>query len=100
MNSPATTTTLPASSRFTRAQGVVSTQQCDTTVLLDVNGGLYYTLNEVGGRIWGMIGEKASVAEMVKRLAGEFDAPAERLDADTGEMIVRLLRARLVERTG
>ncbi|MGH7497569.1 MAG: PqqD family protein [Gemmatimonadales bacterium] len=100
MISPATTTTLPPSSRFVRTKGVVSTQQCDTTVLLDVNGGLYYTLNEVGGRIWEMVGENASVAEMVERLAGEFDAPAERLEADTGGMLARLLGASLVERAG
>jgi hypothetical protein len=36
--------------RFGHAKAVVGTRQGDTTVLLDVNRGMYYTLNEVGGR--------------------------------------------------
>jgi hypothetical protein len=81
------------------SKDVVSTRQCDTTVLLDVNGGWYYTLNEVGGRIWELVGEKATVAEIVDRLNGEFDASAERLATDTSAMLERLLEAGLVERS-
>lgn len=87
-----------SSARFRHAKGVVSTRQCDTTVLLDVNGGVYYTLNEVGGRIWELVGVGESVAEIVERLAGEFEATVEVLAADTAAMVERLLGARLVER--
>jgi hypothetical protein len=83
--------------RFRHTRGVLSTRQCDTTVLLDVNGGLYYTLNEVGGRIWEMIGEDASVSEISQRLAEEFDASIDVLAADTTAMVGRLLEAMLVE---
>ncbi len=88
-----------SSTRFRHTKGVVGTRQCDTTVLLDVNGGRYYTLNEVGGRIWELVGEGASVAEIVDRLGGEFDAPAERLTLDAIALIQRMLEARLVERS-
>ena len=87
----------PPRPRFDRTKGVIGTRQGDTTVLLDVNGGTYYTLNEVGGRVWELLGEGATVGAIVERLAEEYDVPMERLDADVRALIDRLLATRLIE---
>lgn len=82
--------------RFRTAEHVVSTQQADATVLLDIRGGTYYTLNDVGGRIWIFLSEGASVGAMVERLAAEFDMPAEQLTDDVEGFVEQLDRSRLI----
>jgi hypothetical protein len=83
--------------RFDRTEGVLGTRQGDTTVLLDVNGGMYYTLNEVGGRVWDLLGEGLTMRAIVERLVEEYDVPLDRLDADVRALLDRLRAAKLVE---
>ena len=83
--------------RFDRTKGVVGTRQGDTTVLLDVNGGMYYTLNEVGGRIWELLGDGVAVPGIIERLQEEYDVPLGRLDADVRSLIDRLQATKLIE---
>ncbi len=90
----------PPQSRFDQASGVVGTRQGDTTVLLDVNGGMYYTLNEVGGRIWELLGSGVPVPEIIERLQEEYQVAPETLVADTAALIDRLLQAKLVKAAG
>lgn len=85
--------------RFDQAKGVVGTRQGDTIVLLDINGGMYYTLNEVGGRIWDLLGDGLATPAIVERLVEEYDVPLERLDTDVRALIDRLRAAKLVEPT-
>lgn len=82
--------------RFRTAEHVVSTQQADATVLLDVRAGTYYTLNEVGGRIWACLCEGVPVGAVVERLAAEFDVPAEQLSGDVADFVEQLDRSKLV----
>lgn len=86
--------------RFDPAKGVVGTRQGDTTVLLDVNGGMYYTLNEVGGRIWELLGDGVAVPAIIERLQEEYQVAPETLAADTAALVDRLLQAKLVKAAG
>lgn len=45
-------------SRFVRTPRVRATTEGEETVLLDVERGRYYALNEVGSRIWSMVCER------------------------------------------
>jgi hypothetical protein len=83
--------------RFDRAKGVVGARQGDTTVLLDVHGGMYYTLNEVGGRVWDLLGDGLTTPAIVERLLQEYDVPLDRLDADVRALVDRLRATKLVE---
>lgn len=42
-------------------------------VILNLNNGVYYGLNQVGARIWNMIQKPISVAEICETLLNEFD---------------------------
>jgi hypothetical protein len=86
--------------RFDQANGVLGTRQGDTTVLLDLNGGMRYTLNEVGGRIWELLGDGVALPAIVERLQEEYDVAPETLAADTAALIDRLLRAKVVRLAG
>jgi hypothetical protein len=82
--------------RFRTAEHVVSTQQADRTILLDVRGGRYYTLNEVGGRVWALLSEGATVSAVTERLASEFEVSAEQLSGDVEGFVKLLDRSRLI----
>lgn len=51
-------------------------------VLLDVESGRYFGLNEVGTSIWTMIKSPCMVSDIIEGLRQEYAAPAETLGAD------------------
>lgn len=85
--------------RFRAAEHVVATQQHDTTILLDILRGKYYTLNQVGGRIWALLADGATASSVQQCLAKEFAIPPERLAADVESFMVTLDSARLISVT-
>ena len=76
--------------RFAHAPDVRSAVHADRTVLLDLRRERYYSLDDVGTRIWALLGEGADVPAMIERLAEEFDAPADRIAADVDAFLLRL----------
>jgi hypothetical protein len=91
--------TLGRSDRFVPAPQVLSVVQEEDTALLDLRSERYFTLNEVGTRIWELLGEGTEVAVIVELLAEEYEAPIEVIEADTYDVLEALLKARLVRRT-
>ena len=83
--------------RLTPLPHVVAAAQGGRTVLLDVERGRYYTLDEVGGRIWGLLGEGSTCAAIVDALRREYDVEASRVEADVASLLAQLRDAGLVE---
>ncbi|MGH7646508.1 MAG: PqqD family protein [Gemmatimonadaceae bacterium] len=71
--------------------------QGDQTVLLDVERGRYYTLNEVGGRIWSLVCAGTPFAEIVDRVCAEYDVPRERGEQDADTLLRELLGKSLLK---
>jgi hypothetical protein len=67
-------------------------------VLLDADRGLYYTLNDVGGRIWELLAAGEPVIEILRCLGDEYEVPAETLQTDVDTIIKQLLDSSLIER--
>jgi hypothetical protein len=86
------------SERFRPFPHVVWVRQADATVLLDVERGLYYTLNEVAGRTWELMVAGEPLIEVLRVLTDEYDVSEETLQTDTAALLRRLLDARLIER--
>jgi hypothetical protein len=55
-----------------------------------------YTLNDVGARIWGLIGKKKTLAEIKKILLKEFDATEEDIDKKLSEFLKELAEIKAV----
>jgi hypothetical protein len=77
--------------RLARAPRVETASQGDQTVLLDVERGRYYTLNEVGGRIWSLVCAGTPFAEIVDRVCAEYDVSRERGEQDADTLLRELL---------
>ncbi len=78
---------------------VVAARQGDRTILLDSRRGRYYGVDEVGASIWRMLGEGATLPQLVEGLEQEYAASRETLEQDASAFLARLERARLVEVT-
>ena len=65
-------------------------------VILDLSSGLYFGLNEVGTRIWTLIGEGRSVADIVQILSREYEADASNIERDVRELADALLSRNLI----
>jgi hypothetical protein len=59
-----------------RRERVVVQRAADQCILLDVDSGNYYALDEVSGRIWDLCDGDTSVSAMVEAIRREYEEPA------------------------
>lgn len=79
-----------------RKERILKQEAAGTVVLLNVDGGQYYALDEVGGRIWDLCDGSRTVAEIVAVLSGEYEAPTETIERDLRELLTDLANEKLV----
>ena len=64
--------------------------------ILSLADGLYYGLDPVGARIWGLLQTPTRVSAILETLLDEYDVDAARCEADLMALLERLGAARLV----
>jgi len=67
-------------------------------VLLDLAGGIYHGLDEVGARIWQLLAERPTTARLVERLLEEYEVDRGQLERDVESFLGSLEQAGLVQR--
>ena len=77
--------------------GQLSTTLAGEVVILDVERGTYFGLDGVGARVWELLKAPRPVAEIVDRLAPEYDVSRDTLDADVRELLEDLARRGLID---
>ena len=80
----------------------VSAQQasCDLhgqVVILDLNEGLYYGLEEIAARIWHLLQQPRKVLDIRDMIAAEYDVTPERCEQDLLAFLENLDEAGLIE---
>lgn len=91
--------TVGPASKPQRPVGVLSQRvkpQEPTTVLLHPRTGEYYTLDEVGSRIWELCDGAHTVAEIAAVIAKEYNAPPGEIERDALELLNELEAEQLV----
>jgi hypothetical protein len=83
-------------SRPRRRDDVLAQTAGDTVVLLTPDTGAYYTLNEVGGRIWELSDGTRTVAEIARLMGEEYEAPVAEIQADALDILADLHEERLM----
>ena len=84
------------SSKFAIKPNVMARQVGEETVILDVASGTYFGVDPVGTRIWELIGEDKTLAEIYEVMLKEYDVPREDLERDTINLIEHLLAKELI----
>jgi coenzyme PQQ synthesis protein D (PqqD) len=79
--------------RLRPSASVKASISADGLVLLDVDGGLVLAANDIGARIWQLIEQDRTAAEIARRLADDYAVPLDRAQHDV-TAFVAALRAR------
>lgn len=64
--------------------------------ILDLKSSMYHGLNPTGTRVWQLLAEPRTVAEIRDALLGEYDVDAERCERDLIELLGELLAQGLI----
>jgi hypothetical protein len=87
---------MDGSSRPSRREGVLSSTSGESIVLLVPETGEYFTVEEVGARIWALADGSRSVRDIAGALAAEYDAPAATIEQEALDFLQELENARLI----
>ncbi|MBI2220412.1 MAG: PqqD family protein [Acidobacteria bacterium] len=68
----------------------------DGLVLLDASGGFVWSSNQVGARIWQLIEQRRSGAEIALQLAGDYGIAHERARGDVAAFVAALVERGLL----
>lgn len=85
--------------RYIRNDRIISGRLQEELVMLDVEAGKYFGLNEVAARIWELLEKPAGMDELVKILTAEYDISGEACRADVDRYLGEMLKLGLVKRT-
>jgi hypothetical protein len=81
-----------STSRFRRAPHVLATPQGDELVLFDASRERYYTLNEVGARVWTLLALPMTMIEIAAVIRREYEVPRDLATDPVAGDVTRLLR--------
>lgn len=81
------------------APGLTAAHLGDEAVLLDVNSGRYYGLNELGARIFELAKAATSVRAIMDALLQEYKVEAARLEADLMAFLQEMEKRQLIQVT-
>jgi coenzyme PQQ synthesis protein D (PqqD) len=73
---------------------------CDAlgeAVILNLQSGVYYGLNEVGAKIWNLIQTPTKVRVVLKKLVEEYDVEPDLCESDLVELLKELKFRNLIE---
>ena len=70
-----------------RDEAVIFTEIDDVIIMMDVDEGRYYELDEVGARIWAVIESGASVAAICDALREEYEVAADVCQRDVLDFV-------------
>ena len=88
-----------STSRPQRQECILKQAADGTTVLLDLEGGQYYSLDAVGARVWDLCDGRRTVSEMAVILGAEYDAAVAAIERDALELLQDLANENLVVET-
>jgi hypothetical protein len=83
--------------RFHISDEVLSQEAGGETVVLDLQGECFFSLNEVGTRIWQLLKGEHAFGEIIDTLAAEFDVEQGELKTDVDGLLNRLLEAGVLQ---
>lgn len=81
---------------FKAAAGIAETKIGEDTVLLHLESGEYFGLNEVGSFIWRLLKEGMDVNTIASTIADSFSSDLASITKDVGEILDQLVAENLI----
>jgi hypothetical protein len=77
-------------------QEVLARQVGEETVMLDLAQGAYYGLDPVGARIWQLLAEGKTLAEVCDAIMAEYEASRDTIEGDLLTLVDDLMKQGLI----
>jgi hypothetical protein len=77
---------------------ILTTEIDSEIVMMDVESGNYYNLDEIGSEIWRRMATPLAVERLCRDLEALYDAPAAVIEQDVLTLLARLEEKRLIRR--
>ena len=84
------------SDRISIPQEVIARQVGEETVMLDLANGAYFGLDPVGARIWQLLTEGRTLAEVCDAIAAEYEASRDTIERDLLALVDDLMKQGLI----
>jgi len=81
-------------------EDILTTEIDDEIGMMNIEQGLYYTLNHIGKKIWSLLCNKIMVDELIDKLMCEFDVDYHECKRDVLELLNLLDRNDLIKVVG
>ena len=79
-----------------RGDQIIAQKAANEVLLLNMEDGNYYSLNEIGGRVWELCDGDRTVPQVVAALAAEYEAPYSTLENDVIELLEGFRKGKLI----
>ena len=89
-------TAIAENSLFSRSADIIVRRVQDETILLDLNSGIYYSLDDVGGYIWSLLDVARTPRQLADLVSAEYAVEPETAMADIAELLADLLGEGLI----
>jgi hypothetical protein len=74
----------------------LASEICGEVVLMNMDRGFFYSLDDIGSEIWRSLGEPVSVASLCQSLAAKYHAETATVTADVLALLNKLLDHELI----
>jgi len=81
---------------ITRVPGLIATDMDGETVMMSIERGEYFGLGGVGSRVWELMAQPTSLAEIVRVICAEFEVDEAVCQADMQTFVDELIENGLV----
>lgn len=82
--------------RLIPTERVLATRAQDEVVLLHLDDGSYYSLDEVGSSVWALCDGTRTLSDVAAAICDEYEAPRQAVELDVSEFAGELVAAGLV----
>ena len=89
---------MEAMTRLRHSANATFQSVAEETILIHLQTGVYYSLDEVGTVFWNMLDGAKTIADCVMAIAAEYNAPVEVVTADLLEISADLVKEGLAEK--
>jgi Coenzyme PQQ synthesis protein D (PqqD) len=79
-----------------RKEEILAQQAAGTAVLLSLDDGQYYALDDVGYKVWSLCDGAHTVSDIASIISREYDAALETIEADVIELLEDLAAQKLL----
>ncbi|MEI9992436.1 MAG: PqqD family protein [Rhizomicrobium sp.] len=91
-------TALPISEEavVSRNPGLMTAAVHDETMMMDIEGGKYYGLDDIGSAIWQRLEAPQTFAALIDGLAAEYDAERNVIAADVARLLALMAEHKVI----